>query len=325
MHYGELAWVRGFNYQPGYGSTSYENWRYFDSDAIARELANGKRCFPRINTIRLWLSFGAWQRDPAGFAAHFEALLAICAGQGLRAVPCLFNRWHNAFCDNDGLYLDDFAPGAPAHPWRNYLEAVLTAHRQDSRVLLWDLCNEPFACHQTLRALGSLADAEQNFLRQLASAARGVAPCQPLGISLSGQDIAATLPLTAELCDVLLIHPYWMHGADPAQAPAEKQQFLQQLDAQVAFARRADFPLLVTETCWGSVDPAWRQENIRFTLGALRQRQLGFLAHALCQSPVADLHPPSAGPILEDLGEFEFLDGAGQLRPGHAIFNDYCP
>lgn len=39
MNYAE---VRGFNYQPSYGSTSFENWINFDPEIIELELRRGK-------------------------------------------------------------------------------------------------------------------------------------------------------------------------------------------------------------------------------------------------------------------------------------------
>jgi hypothetical protein len=56
-------------------------------------------------------------------------------------------------------------------------------------------------------------------------------------------------------------------------------------------------PLLVTETCWGSLDDQWRVENIKFTLKELKKRNIGWLAHALHYSLVADLHYPEDGPV----------------------------
>ena len=54
----EFSHIRGFNYQPSYGSHGLEIWGYgFDIAKIERELGLGKRYFPKINTIRLWLSY----------------------------------------------------------------------------------------------------------------------------------------------------------------------------------------------------------------------------------------------------------------------------
>lgn len=84
--------VRGFNYQPSYGSTSFENWINFDPEIIELELRRGKEFFPVMNTVRLWLSWAAFVRNPQKFMADFEKALAICdrvkvCSQILRASP----------------------------------------------------------------------------------------------------------------------------------------------------------------------------------------------------------------------------------------------
>jgi len=70
--------IRGFNYQPSYGSTSFENWINFDPEIIELELRRGKEFFPVMNTVRLWLSWAAFVRKPQKFNTDFEKALAIC-------------------------------------------------------------------------------------------------------------------------------------------------------------------------------------------------------------------------------------------------------
>jgi hypothetical protein len=42
----DFSSIRGFNYQPSYGSTSFENWCYFKPEIIELELRRGKQYFP---------------------------------------------------------------------------------------------------------------------------------------------------------------------------------------------------------------------------------------------------------------------------------------
>src|ERR1700691_5135464 len=55
----KYAGIRGFNYQPSWGSNGLEIWRRFDGALMDVELARGKRYFPGIHAIRLWLSWDA--------------------------------------------------------------------------------------------------------------------------------------------------------------------------------------------------------------------------------------------------------------------------
>ena len=49
--------IKGFNYQPSYGSSGLELWRGFDAETIALELSGGKKYFPQMNALRWWLSW----------------------------------------------------------------------------------------------------------------------------------------------------------------------------------------------------------------------------------------------------------------------------
>lgn len=102
--------VRGFNYQPSYGSSGFELWQKFDATVINRELGLGKRCFPGMNAIRFWLSWDSFLRDPKRFTLNFDKALATAQQYGLAVMPVLFNRWHDSVLDYGGIYLDHFLP-----------------------------------------------------------------------------------------------------------------------------------------------------------------------------------------------------------------------
>ncbi|MCM8804703.1 MAG: hypothetical protein NC833_05575 [Candidatus Omnitrophica bacterium] len=55
----KFSYIRGFNYQPSYGANGYEIWYYFKPDIIEKEIFLGKKYFPGINTLRIWLSWDA--------------------------------------------------------------------------------------------------------------------------------------------------------------------------------------------------------------------------------------------------------------------------
>ena len=140
--------VRGFNYQPSYGTSGLELWQQFDAATIDKELALGKKYFPKMGAIRLWLSWDSFKRDGERFAANFEKALDLAARHGLVVMPVLFNRWHEAALDYGGIYIDHFLPRASwvqtAGMFGPYLEAIVGGHAADPRLFAWDLCNEPF-------------------------------------------------------------------------------------------------------------------------------------------------------------------------------------
>ena len=63
-------------------------------------------------------------------------------------------------------------------------------------------------------------------------------------------------------------------------------------------------------------------EVMKVELSAFRERGLGFVAHLLHHTLVADGHRPEYGPISE-AGYMAFIEADGSLRPCHEIFNDY--
>ena len=128
--------VRGFNYQPSTGTTSLENWIYFDEDLIRKELFQGKKLFPKFNTLRIWLSWDAWRRNRDIFVRRFETVLEIADSLGLRVIPCLLNRWHDTEgFDNGGVYTDNFAQPDAWCYYRNYyneyVKDIVSLHAAD--------------------------------------------------------------------------------------------------------------------------------------------------------------------------------------------------
>ena len=82
----EYSNVVGFNYQPSYAYNSYETWRFFDAEVFDREIGLGKKFFPKMNTIRLWLSYDAFRYEEDRQAENFETALKICDTHGCKVI-----------------------------------------------------------------------------------------------------------------------------------------------------------------------------------------------------------------------------------------------
>lgn len=325
----DFTTIRGFNYQPSYGSNGLELWRNFNADTIRQELGRGKTYFPGINAIRLWLSWDAFiYSDEPGrrqFCANFETALAIAADLGLSVMPVLFNRWHNDFLDYGGIYIDHFLPDAWGGAWagrgfsgflercRTYVDAVVGPHAQDTRILAWDLCNEPFSygnlAHEQIQPL---LRSEYAWLEALYRHCKEIEVSAPVTV---GAHWGTPIDLLEPISDLLSIHPYWTPRAD-------KTAYERHLDADVAFAESVGKPLLTTETCWGHLDDNKRVEIIRYTLGEHAKRGIGWLAYLLHHSLIADAHRTGYGPV-GDPGNLAFIEADGSLRKGHEVFNAY--
>lgn len=318
--------VRGFNYQPSYASCSYEAWLWFDKETFRRELTWGKKGFPGINTVRFWLSWDAYIRAPKAFCEHLEDVLSICESLGLRAICCLFNRWHNAFCDNGGIYMERLLPGTQMydpHFFEQYLRDVCTPHKDDPRVLIWDMCNEPYSFDCSFNEARPVERCTTAWMSDMSRLLQEIGVSQDVGISIHGSTSREMMELVEPMSTVFMIHPYLQWKPDAKVYAKLCQDVIEHLDWQVAYAESKGKGILVTECCWGSIDEEVFADNIVRTLTEYTKRNLGFVAHALAHSEVADLHAPKYGPILSDMGQFNFLDQHGNVRPGLEVFNQF--
>lgn len=319
----DYSTIRGFNYQPSYGSSGLELWQNFDPAIINQELGRSKKYFPKMNAIRLMLSWDAFKRNPDRFSSNFDAALGIAAKHGLVVMPVLFNRWHDTVLDYGGIYIDHFLPRASWVQEENmflpYLEAVVGKHAADPRVFAWDICNEPFSYSCAQDEIPDIAKAEYTWLEETYNTCKQLGAQAPVTVGIvgihHGQGREGNQQIEP-ISDILSIHPYW-------RPPHDKTDHEKSLDECVAFAARVKKPLLATETCWGALDDEKRVEIIRYTLGELKKRGIGWLAYLLNHSLIADAHRPEFGPVQPRVGNLSFIEADGSLRPGHEVFNEF--
>jgi hypothetical protein len=338
--------ILGFNYSGSWGTSGLDLWLNHNTATMAIEVARGKEYFPRWNVARWWLSHEAFQRDPAAFLANFDAGLEVFAANGIAVMPVLFNRWRDPVCDFGGVPLDHIVPGFSVHGdpadftdatrhgaptsidslFRIYTEAVVAPHATDARIHSWDLCNEPLMGTYVADPTSPVRAAEVQWLTWTRDIVRGAGATQPITVGnyLNSDAIILTEPLS----DFISFHPYYV-PADKADGPVTpdpkvgtKAAFEGFLDEVVDIATRAGKTLVASETVWGAVDDAEHVAIAEYTLGALKERGIGFIVHALHHSLVADLHSAEHGPVGPP-GRLEFIEADGTLRAGHEIFNSF--
>jgi hypothetical protein len=188
------------------------------------------------------------------------------------------------------------------------MENIVGGHANDNRIFAWDLCNEPLF-YGSLEIPQIVMDAEIEWLEGL------YADCK----RFKAEAPVTVFPMRrfdelSQLSDILSIHPYYMGGA--------KEEFEASLDVFVEKAAQARKPLIATETCWGSYDDLKRSELIRYTLGELNKRKIGWLAYLLHTSGVADAHGEDEG-AFSNAGNLAFIKANGELRIGHNVVNEF--
>ncbi|WP_225335762.1 cellulase family glycosylhydrolase [Halomicrobium urmianum] len=315
--------VRGFNYQPGHAGHGVEIWGTdFNLNLMRKELWIGKQHFPGMNTIRLWLSHDAYLRYPDRVPERLEQVLDLGDVYDVDFVVTLFNGWHS-YPDLGGLHpqsLREWRDGELyEEAFEPYLEDVVGEFADHDSVLLWDLCNEPTLSLQAQAAVSDL-EADRSlviyeFLERVYDQIQGYDPVAPTTVGTIHS--LAALELFEPVADVLSTHPYytWTRG----RTPDEVRAFL---DDAVAYANNVGKPLLGTETGWGAQDDEKRAETLRVELEALAERDVGFTAHLLHHTPVADGHRAECGPMF-DAGYMAFVEPDGSLRAHHGVFNEF--
>lgn len=308
--------VKGFNYHPTYATSAYDDWYMFDKEIWKKELKHGKKCFPKFNTIRLWLSWNAYCRLGDKFIEHLKDAIEICKELSLYVIPCIFNRWHDSKVDGDGIYIDHFLPNSSwllkyGDPFKDYIDALAKNFKDEKQILVWDICNEPFAYNDDFPWKELIEKYELEWLHRMSDRLRAGGVTQPLGIGSVGRE---PMEVFGDICDVYLTHLYYktdLEGFD-----RRVQEFVEE-------ANKNGKELIVSECCWGSLDDRTRGELIYGTLSTFEKYNVGFCAHALWTCGCADLHDPKEGPISEDVGNLAFILPDGTIRPYHDVYNEF--
>lgn len=314
----EYSWVRGFNYQPSWGSHGITIWNDFREAIFAREVEIGMRHFPKLNTLRIWFSYDAHVADRQTFLAAARRASELLAERRLKMIPVVFNGWHS-LVDFGGFSREQLSSSrnnTPSFgPHRQYARELVETVRPAGNVLMYDVANEPF--NNGGKERGSV---EMAFLETMAGVIRDADARTPISIGTQGTygiGGPADLDLIDPFVDVHAFHPYWI-PSNGRTAETHAREFAQ----TIAHLRALGKPALATECCWGSNDDAVRASYVRHDLGLLKQAGIGFLPHALHHSPVADLHRPVPGRDWETM-YMAFVERDGSVRPGHEIYNEF--
>ena len=147
--------VRGVNYHPSL--TPWDGtWTRTPSDVFDRDMALAASL--NINAVRIGLPWNE-KTEAAGFVAadgtvqpaylqRFEEFLTTAWKHGIRVVPVLALEFHTP------------KPRGPeAAKWRRARQGFIGPHRDDGRVLLWDLMNEPERHQWSAESLAFLREA----------------------------------------------------------------------------------------------------------------------------------------------------------------------
>ncbi|HZQ20669.1 MAG TPA: cellulase family glycosylhydrolase [Terriglobales bacterium] len=231
--YAHEPWLVGSNFLPASAINELEMWQAdtFDPHEIDREFGWAEGL--GMNTMRVFLHDLLWQQDSPGFKQRLDQFLTIAAKHHIRPVFVLFDSCWDPYpklgpqhppipgVHNSGWVQ---SPGAKAlaDPSQEprlqaYVEGVVGAFANDSRVLAWDVWNEPSNTNGGAYGKVELKDKKKYVLALLPKVfawARSAHPSQPLTSGLWEGDWSSPETLDPigrvqlEESDVISFHNY---------------------------------------------------------------------------------------------------------------------
>lgn len=156
-----LQWLVGCNYIPSTAVNVIEMWQddTFEQTLQTTSIEMQSAQFIGFNSVRVFLNFILWQQDPVGFKHKIDRFIDAVILHEIRIIFVLFDdRFHG---DPElgpqkppipGVYNSRWvqSPGqrqatnTTLYPdFKNYVQDILQYFKYDSRIIMWDLFNEP--------------------------------------------------------------------------------------------------------------------------------------------------------------------------------------
>lgn len=155
------GWLRGFNYLPRTAVNWTEMWQAesFDPAVMEQELRWASEV--GYNTLRTNLPFIVWQVDRDGLHQRIDHFLDICERNQIKVMltlmdDCGFSGDHPYLGEQKAPVPELHNSQAAASPGRNivmdmarwdevehYVRDIISVYQNDSRIVIWDLYNEP--------------------------------------------------------------------------------------------------------------------------------------------------------------------------------------
>ncbi|MEZ0610861.1 cellulase family glycosylhydrolase [Fibrella sp. WM1] len=262
--YKKQGWLRGSNFQPSTAINQLEMFQAatFDPQTLDRELGWAEGL--GMNAMRVYLHHILWTSDRDGFKKRLDQYLQISNKHGIKTILVFF----------DDCWNDEYHPGKQPEPklgvhnsgWvrdpgtmilnhpdslpvlERYVKDVMTTFKNDDRILLWDLYNEPGNSGYTNKSMP--------LLKAVFGWAREVGPSQPISAGLWnwGPQFDELNKFQIENSDVVTYHQY---------------QYINYHRDRIKELRKQNRPLICTEymarrngSLFQTVMPMLKAENI---------------------------------------------------------------
>lgn len=215
--YAAQPWPSGCNFQPSTAINQIEMWQNesFDAATIDKELGWAEEL--GFTTMRVFLSSVVWKAEPTVFKKNIDKFLAISASHKIKPMFVFFD---DCWKPESAIGKQDAPkPGVHNSGWvqdpsvslradtaklfpvlEKYVKDILTTFKNDKRILLWDLYNEP---GNQAHGITSLP-----LLKNVFKWAREVNPSQPLSAGIWYFDCPELNVFQIQNSDVITYHNY---------------------------------------------------------------------------------------------------------------------
>ncbi|MEI6950566.1 cellulase family glycosylhydrolase [Paraflavisolibacter sp. H34] len=226
------GWLVGCNYIPATAINQLEMWQAetFDPFLIDKELSWAAGL--GFNTIRVFLHHLVWEQDPQAYLQRIDQFLSIAWKHGIRTMFVFFDAVWDPFpkaglqpeprhnVHNSGWVqcpgFDVLNDASRYDGLRGYVQGIVSHFKNDERVLIWDVYNEPdnmnLASYKDDQYVQHKAELSLQLLKKAINWIRALDPVQPLTMApWQWSDLDSLSELDHFMftqCDVLSFHCY---------------------------------------------------------------------------------------------------------------------
>jgi L-alanine-DL-glutamate epimerase-like enolase superfamily enzyme len=258
----ENGWLRGSNFNPSTAINQLETWQAesFDPETIDRELGWAEDI--GMNCMRVYLHHVAWQVDKEGFKHRMNQYLTIADSHGIKTIFVFFDDcWNPTY---QAGKQPDPKPGVHNSGWvrdpgeliyekpelitvlEEYVKDVLSTFKNDKRIVMWDLYNEP--------GNNNYGNKSMPLLEKVFAWGWEVRPTQPMSVGVWNASLTDLNVFQLANSDITTYHNY--------SGPDEHQSVIDSL-------RKYNRPLVCTEymarrnnSLFQNIMPILKQENV---------------------------------------------------------------
>jgi hypothetical protein len=220
----ENGWLRGSNFNPSTAINQLETWQAesFDTASINREL--GWAAAIGMNVMRVYLHHLAWQVDQEGFKSRMNTYLGISEKRGIKTIFVFFDDcWNPTYAAgkqpdpkpgvHNSVWVRDpgdliFQDSTLVNVLESYVKDVLKTFKDDKRIVIWDLYNEPGNFEYGNKSMP--------LLKKVFEWAWEIRPSQPLSVGVCSLKFSDINKFSVENSDIITYHNY--NGPEKHQA-----------------------------------------------------------------------------------------------------------